>query len=241
MGKSNDSMDPGKISFANNISILTSFKDKSLENYARLGLIGGLLWFVLMLFYIVNDSWAEPIESYPVFIVSDILNVLGALFLFMFIRFLYNQGIHFGLKKIIFMILIGFALRVLGKILDAFNYSLIAFEVGGDALITGIFLFSDLFHLLGAIAIAAFMLILFKKEQKKTYKVICLLSVIFASLHACAYIFLFLLDTGIIEWVYIQIVRLVSLFTSVTLILYFLLFLKDSIKTQKIVEKNLNI
>jgi hypothetical protein len=171
MAKSNNSMGTGSINPANNTSVLTGLTEKSLENPARLGLIGGLLWLVLMLFYFVNDFFAVPIESYSVFVVSDIVNIVGAFFLFMFIRFLYNQGIHFGLKKLVFMILAGFVLRVLGKVLDAFKYFLIEIEVGGDALISGLFLFSDLFHLLGAIAITALMLILFKKEHKKSYKV----------------------------------------------------------------------
>ena len=240
MVKSNDSMYPSSINLEKNTSVLIGLTDKSLENPARLGLIGGLLWLVFMLFYIINDFLAEPIQSYPVFVVSDILNIVGSSLLFMFIRFLYYQGIHFGLKKLVFIIMAGFALRVLGKVLDAFNYFLIDLDVGGNALITGLFLFSDLFHLAGALAITALMLILFKKEHKKLYKIICFLGVICASFHACAYILLFLLDVGIIEWVYIQIIRLVSSFTSITLILYCSLLLKDSIKMQKKTDNTLN-
>ena len=233
MAKSNDLMSPGSINLEKKGSILTGLTNKSLKNPARLGLIGSLVWLALMLFYFVNDLLAEPLASYSVFVVSDILNIIGAFLLFMFIRFLYKQGIHFGLKKLIFMILAGFALRVLGKILDAVNYALIDLEAGSDALITGIFLVSDLFHFLGALAIAALMWILFKKEQKKSYKVICFLSVIFALLCACVHIYLFLLDAGIIELIYFQLTRLVSLFTSIILLLYFSVLLKDSRKMQR--------
>ncbi|PKG25275.1 hypothetical protein [Niallia nealsonii] len=241
MAKSNDVMGSGSINLAKNVSVLTSITDKSLKNPARLGLIGGLLWLVVMLFYFVNDSLTKPFESYSVFVVSDILNIVGAFLLFLFIRFLYKQGIHFGLKKLMLLILAGFTLRLLGKMLDAFNYALIDLQVGSDALIAGIFLLSDLFHLLGAIAIAVLMLIFLKKEQKSSYKVICFLNVFFASLYACVYIFLFLLDAGIIESLYIQLTRLVSLFTSITLILYFSVLLKDSRKMQRKEENTLDI
>ena len=240
MAKSNESMGPGSNNLTNNTSVLFGLTDKSLAKPARFGLIGGLLWLVIMLFHTVNFSLAEPLESYPVFVVSDILNIVGAFLLFLFIRFLYNQGIHFGGKKLVFVILTGFALRVLGKIVDAFNYSLMDFNMGSESLITGLFLVSDLLHLAGAIAIAALMWILFKKEHKKGYKTICFLSVMFAIFHACGYIFLFLLDLGIIELVYIQITRSVSIITSFILILYFSLLLKDSKNLQRKTDNTLN-
>jgi len=214
-------------------SVLASLTNISLQHPAKLGLIGSVIWSVLMLFYIVNDLLVEPINLYPILVVTDILNIVGAILLFMFIRFLYNQGVHFGSRKLIFMIMVGFGLRVIGNLFDTINYFLIEYGVADVALLSLLFIFSDLFHLLGALAIAAIMLLLFRKEHKRIYKVTCFLSIISALLYGIVHIYLFLLDAGIINGVYIQIIRLVSLLTSITLILYFSLLLKDSIKGQR--------
>ncbi|MBB6443981.1 hypothetical protein [Bacillus benzoevorans] len=240
MRKKNEISGSGNTIHSSNTSILTNLTDKPLANPAMLGLSGSIIWFLLMLFFIVNDLLINRVEAYSIFVTADILNITQALFLFLFILFLYKQGIYFHHKKLFFMIMVGFVLRLAGKIVDGFTYFLIDFEAAGETLITGLFIISDLLHFLGAIAIASFMLILFKKEHKTSYKVIGILGFIFGLLYGGTYIFLFLLDAGIIDIVYIQITRSISLISSLVLILYFINLLKDSVKTQKTAGSSLN-
>ncbi len=243
MRKKNELSESVRTIHSNNTSILTILTDKSLAKPAMLGLIGSSIWFLLMLFFILNDLLINPVKAYPVFVTADILNILQALFLFLFILFLYKQGINFLHKKLFFLIMVGFVLRLAGKILDGFTYLLIEFEIERYKLITSLFIISDLLHFFGAIAIASIMFIVFMKENKKSYRMIGFSGFIFGMLYAGSYIFLVLLDAGFIEFeaFYIQITRSISLFTTFILMLYFAHLLKDNSKIQKRNANTLNV
>lgn len=231
--KSDTNSSDTSISFSKSTSVLNQLTGESIKNPARLGLIGSILWLLLILFYMGNDLLAKPLESYLVFAISDMINLITALFLLMFVHFLYKQKVHFNLNKLFLMVYIGFVFRLIGKTIEGFYYVLINFELIKPITNGILFLVPDSLNFLGIFAYAILMLIFSMKEKNTFYKTICFISFIIGLLYSIDYFTYILFDLKIINIIYIQVTRLLSVLSSLTFIVYFTKLLLDSAKRHK--------
>ena len=236
--KSNSISSESKNNFMNTTAILNLLPKESIKHPARLGLFGSILWLLLTAFYLVNDLSTKPIESYLILGLSDMINIISALFLLKFVHFLYKQKAHFNLHKLFLIIYIGFLCRLIGKTIEGFYYLLMNFDLIKTNYIDILFLVPDSLNFVGIFAFALLMLIFSIKEKQAFYKAICSISFIIGLIYSIDYFTYILFDLTLIKVVYINIARLISILFSITLIVFFSKMLLDSKKQQKFASSN---
>lgn len=218
-------------------SILIQLSNKSLKNATFIGLIGSVLWLIVMLFHFLNGAAGYPLNSNLIRMTSDAFNILTALFLLLFVFLLFKYQTSTSLKRTFFILFLGFLLRLVGRLTETVINALVNIKPISPA----VYYFADICNLLGITAFTVLMLIFFLKEKKGFYKAISLSSFIFGLLHIGVYVLILLLDLKVIQDLNAQVTRSVSFLFALTFFLYFLRLLLDSVKLQKSSSNTLNL